>query len=252
MAAAAQALAADDRPAPKRLVRRLFGVTAALVAAADIAVATAAPGNALGVPVVPAETRPGMVAYGGFLLVVAAFAILTSFRRPAPATEPAETTAPATEEDERRVLHVLRENGWYVADDVLLPHVAVDHVAIGPAGVLVVQVMWTDRQQSKGETAARARIAATELRKLLAVRELHVDVVPAILAFGPGLTDEPGGVKVVDSVAILLGHQSDLWVAELGRRRLLHEHTVDAVRGVVADVREGIATPARPALVAAR
>jgi hypothetical protein len=236
-------------------IRRLFGCLAAAVATADLAVATALPGNALGIPTVRAESRPLMVAYGIGLLLVALAAIATSFRHETEVDEAEEDAAPArrpvAEGDESSVIHALRENGWYVADDVLLPHIAVDHVAVGPAGVLAVQVMWTDRQEAPGGASARARIGAAELRKLLATKELAVDVVPAVLAFGPGLTEEPGGVKVVDSVAILFGDQSDLWIRELSRRRLLHEHPVDAVRSIIADIREGIAPQATPVLVPA-
>ncbi len=140
--------------------------------------------------------------------------------------------------DERRVIHALRDEGWYVADDVSVGSVDIDHVAVGPAGVLAVQVMWTNRPDPRGKAAVRARIAAGRLRDLLAEREVNVEVVPAVLAFGPGITDEPGGVKVLDSVAVLFGEQSDRWVAELSRRALLGDNVVEAVRSAVGDLRE--------------
>lgn len=140
--------------------------------------------------------------------------------------------------DERDVIHALRDSGWYVADDVSIGGVDIDHVAVGPAGVLAVQVMWTNRPDPRGKAAVRARIAAGRLRGVLAASEVNVEVVPAVLAFGPGLTDEPAGVKVVDSVAILFGDQSDRWVAELSRRALLGDDIVEAVRSTVGDLRE--------------
>ena len=224
-------------PATDRPVRRAFGILAGLVAAADIAVATAVAGNDFGIPAAPAESRSRMLAYGIALLLVAVAAVATSFgQEAAAAAEP--TVVVPVEGEERRVIHALRDRGWYVADDVLLPHVDVDHVAIGPAGVLAVQVQWTNEPDTRGRPAARARIAAHQLRKALAAKEIDVDVVPAILTFGPGLTDMPGGVKVVDAVAMLNGYQADEWLAELGRRSLLSEHTVDSVREVVCDLRE--------------
>lgn len=147
-------------------------------------------------------------------------------------------TAGSVDGAERRVIHALRDSGWYVADDVAVGGVVIDHVAVGPAGVLAVQVMWTNRPDPRGRAATRARIAAGRLRAVLAQREIDVEVVPAVLAFGPGLTDEPSGVKVVDSVAVLFGDQSDRWVAQLSRRALLSEVTVDRVRSTVADLRE--------------
>lgn len=146
--------------------------------------------------------------------------------------------AASVQGSERLVIHALRDSGWYVADDVAVAGVDIDHVAVGPAGVLAVQVMWTNRPDPRGKAAIRARIAAGRLRGVLAEREIHVDVVPAVLAFGPGVTDEPSGVKVVDSVAVLFGDQSDRWVAQLSRRALLSGVTVDAVRSVVGDLRE--------------
>ena len=222
-----------------RPVRRAFGAIAGLIAAADIAIATAAADNDFGIPSAPAESRSKMLAYGVALLLVGVYAVATSFGKDE-AHEQIAKVAPIVpvEGEERQVIHALRDRGWYVADDVLLPHVDVDHVAIGPAGVLAVQVMWTNEPDTRGRPAARARIAAHQLRKALAAKELDVDVVPAILTFGPGLTDQPGGVKVVDAVAMLNGYQADEWLTELGRRVLLSEHTVDAVREIVCDLRE--------------
>ena len=226
-----------------RPVRRAFGALAGLVAAADIAIATAAAENDFNIPAAPAESRSRMLAYGIALLVAGVYAVATSFgkadaeARGGPAANLAAPVVPV-EGEERRVIHALRDRGWYVADDVLLPHVDVDHVAIGPAGVLAVQVQWTNAPDNRGRPAARARIAAHQLRKALLAKELAVDVVPAILTFGPGLTDQPGGVKVVDAVAMLNGYQADEWLGELGRRTLLDERTVDAVRELVCDLRE--------------
>lgn len=233
-----------------RPVRRGFGILAGAVAAADLVVATAATGNDLGIPTAPVDTRGSMLAYGAVLLAMSIWSVATSFGRTTTNAAGAgkdgssDTSADASDAErqmaeERTVIHDLRRYGWYVADDVVLPHVDIDHVAIGPAGVLAVQVQWTNRPDARGRPAARARIAAHQLRKALAVKELNVDVVPAILTFGPGLTNEPGGVRVVDAVAFLNGYQSEEWLSELGGRALLSGALVDSVRSVVADLREG-------------
>jgi hypothetical protein len=245
-------MASATRPSPARPLRRLLGLAAALLAAADLAAATAVEGNPLGLPTVTAAARTPMLAYGAVLLVVAVWAVATSFAdEPEPAAKstnakakakaaPAPATTVTGDGDERAVIHSLRDHGWYVADDVLLPHVDVDHVAIGPAGVLAIQTMWTNRADGRGKAAARARIAAHQLRQAFARQELDVEVVPAVLAFGPGLTEEPGGVRVVDAVAVLNGHQAEAWLAQLTTRSLLPDTVVGAVRGVVADLREGV------------
>jgi hypothetical protein len=225
-----------------RPVRRAFGVLAAVVAAADLTVATAVEQNGAGIPTVPDASRPLMIAYGMVLLAVGLCAIATSFGSTA-AAAPRPSAARRRQLEERKVVHALRSRGWYVADDVTFPHADVDHVAIGPAGVLAIQTRWTNRPDDRGKPAVRARIAAAQLRKALAVRELDVEIVPAVLTFGPGLTEEPGGVKVVDAVAMLNGYQADEWLEQLTSRVLLPDAVVDAVRETVADLREG--TPAR-------
>ena len=221
---------------PPRPARRAFGVAAALVATADLAVATAVEGNHLGIPTVPSTSQVPMLAYGGLLLALGLWSVATSFGHHPRTRRPPTTTGGGGLE--RRVVRALRERGWYVADHVVLPHADIDHVAIGPAGVLAIQTRWTNRTDPRGKPAARARIAAHQLRAAFAQRELDVDVVPAVLTFGPGLTEEPGGVKVVDAVALLNGYQAEAWLAELVRRVLLADHLVHATRDAVADLRE--------------
>lgn len=167
---------------------------------------------------------------------------------------PADTGVAPGAGDQACVLHALRRCGWYVADDVVVAGAQIDHVAVGPAGVLAVQVMWTNRPDPRGKPVVRARIAAARLRDALAAREVDVEVVAAVLAFGPGSTQEPGGLKVIDSVAVLFADQSERWVNELSRRRLLPATTVEAVRDTVADLREGPQEAPQPgrALVGAR
>lgn len=233
-------MAEDRRPA--RPLRRLFGLTALAVAAADIASVAASPGSPTGAAA--AAARLPVTIYGVLLLAVGVWAIASSRARDAaaPADGRDGTSVGFDEGEERAVIHALRDFGWYVADDVSLPHAEVDHIAVGPAGVLAVQVQWTNRPDARGKPAIRARVAAQQLRKVLAEKELSVEVVPVVLAFGPGLTRETGGVKVVDTVAILNGYQAEDWIAELERRALLDAPVVDAVRELLGDLRERDAT----------
>lgn len=189
-----------------------------------------------------------MMACGILLLAVGTWCLATT-RRTSNARPPA-APAPggsANQGQERggaddatacAVVQALRNLGWYVAADVRLPHAEIDFVAVGPAGVLTMQVQWTNRPDHRGKPAARARIGAQQLRKLLAVKELEVEVVPVVLAFGPGLIDDNGGVKVVDNVAILNGYAAPKWMAELDRRALIPDHVVAEVRGHLAELRE--------------
>lgn len=189
-----------------------------------------------------------MMACGILLLAVGTWCLATTRRTPsarppaapAPGRAATQQREPAGAEDGTAcaVVQALRNLGWYVAADVRLPHAEIDFVAVGPAGVLTMQVQWTNRPDHRGKPAARARIGAQQLRKLLAVKELAVEVVPVVLAFGPGLTDDNGGVKVIDNVAILNGYAAPKWMAELDRRTLIPDHVVTEVRGHLADLRE--------------
>ena len=225
-----------------RPLRRCFGVLTALTAAADLAIAAATPENAFHIPVVSDASRPFLIGYGVFLAMLALWALATSFAKRQSGASVA--SAPVAEvEDALRdpiVLHELRGQGWFIADDIRLAHADIDHVAVGPAGVFAVQTMRTDVPDPRGKPAARARIAAQQLCNLLAQKEIAVDVVPAVVAWGPGLENVAGGVKVIDSCAILFGHQADEWLTDLGTRRLLPDDTVAAVRFVLSDMLEGV------------
>ena len=137
-----------------------------------------------------------------------------------------------------RSVHELRAHGWFVGDDLDLPNATIDHVVVGPAGVLAIQVMWSNRPDPRGKAEIRARIAARQLQHELAIRELPVDVVPAVLACGPGQPDVAGGVRVVDGVAYLFDDHAEAWTAQLLSRTLLHHTTVDAVRDAVCSMLE--------------
>ncbi len=219
---------------PSRPLRRAFGLASVLMSATVLALSSAVDNNDVGIPTVPAASQAPMTGYGILVLLMGLSAVATSFGRVA-ALASGERRG---NDPEQGVLHALRRSGWYVADHVVLPHVDVDHVAIGPAGILAVQTRWTNRSDHRGQPAARARVAAHQLRRALAACEIDVEVVPAVLTFGPGLPDEPGGVKVIDAVAMLNGYQADVWLDELGQRSLLSSATVDAVRQTVGDLRE--------------
>lgn len=237
-------MAADARPS--RPFRRAFGLVALVVASADLAaVASVSSSGSVGQATsAAAAARLPMGVYGALLALLGLWAVATSFARAGAGADAdaghapdASGLVPASDE-EHAVIHALRRAGWYVADDLELPYGNVDHIAVGPAGVIAMQVQWTNCPDGRDRPSVRARIAAQQLRRILAVQELRVEVVPAVLAFGPGLTTDGAGVKVVDTVAILNGYQADEWIAELEGRTLLPASLVDEVRNVLADLRE--------------
>ncbi|MGH9149451.1 MAG: hypothetical protein ACRD0F_03840, partial [Acidimicrobiales bacterium] len=126
--------------------------------------------------------------------------------------------------------------GWYVADNVSLPKAFADHVAVGPAGVFVVQILWTDLEAQQGDPLARARIASWQLRTVLQNQELAVEVVPVVLVWGPTLGQGEAATEVVDSVLVLVGSRTHEWLPDLIGQRHLDSGTVELVRSAIAGV----------------
>ena len=228
-----------------RPLRRVLGVLAAAVGTADIIFSGLGPDNEFGVPAVDPQLQPFLLGYGVFLYAVAIFAVATSFGRKAKKAKKGKGGVPVDGIDLLHTeaecyLHRLRAHGWFVADNVSLPHADIDHIAIGPAGIIVAQQLWSTNPDPRGNPAARARIAAEQLRKLYTQKEIHVEVVPAVLAYGPGQQQTPGGVKVIDNVAVLMTAQADEWVNELAYKQLVDFETEHRAREVIADILEGV------------
>ncbi|MCU1459530.1 MAG: hypothetical protein JWL73_3622 [Actinomycetia bacterium] len=141
-------------------------------------------------------------------------------------------------------------SGWRVIDRVAADGGVVEHVAVGPAGVLTVRTAVATRPWNLtadgvdgadgGPNAALRRIQIAEMQRINdAVRQLLVDhgmdvpVVPTLLLWGTGAPVQPGGQKVVDGVAVLMGKQAEIWRRDLQDRRL-DDATIAAVCSVLA------------------
>lgn len=232
-----------------RPLRRGFGLASILVASADIAAVGASSSGDVARPALVAGAAADLplIAYGCLLLVVGVWSVATSFaverKTPADAVDDGNDGV-----QQRAVLHALRDRGWDVIDDLRLTHVDVDHVAVGPAGVLAVQVQWTTRSDSRGKPAARARLASQQLHKRFAAKELSVDVVPVVLSFGPGLDAGDHVVEVVDTVVVLNAYCAPQWMAELDTRSLLPGSVVEAVRSTIDELSGGDPSTTRRSL----
>lgn len=248
---------AHAAPRRGRPMRAVFGVLSALLAVVALAAALAPEGNRYGIPPVTEEAGNVLLAYGVLMFAVALWAIGTSGPRPArPAPSVADELLAATDQggtpgpgavDVPDVITPLRGHGWYVAENVSLPHADADYIAVGPAGVLVVQTMVSTVADPRGRASIRARVAAQQLEKVLRQQEVHVEVVPAVVAFGPGQDDTaPGGVRIVDHVAILFGDQVDRWFPALTEKEHINAYLQERVREAVGDLLEGKAAQARP------
>lgn len=233
-----------------RPLRAVFGVLSAALGSVALVAGLSPAEQRYGTPPVDESTAVALTIYGGVMFALALWAIGTSGpRKQRPKASVADqllagsTEGPTVDLDSPEVPDVispLRNHGWYVAHDVNLPHADADYVAVGPAGVLVVQTMVSNLPDPRGRASIRARVAAQQLEKALGQRELHVEVVPAVVAFGPGQDDEaPGGVRIVDNVAILFGDRVGEWFPALVEREHINAHIQERVREVVGDILEG-------------
>ena len=124
-----------------------------------------------------------------------------------------------------QALRKLRSSGWHLVNDVHFKHSNIDHVLVGPGGVIVVETKtssknWSDRAQQQWIAKATGQVSgyARSMRNYL---KPHLDGAPVIpiVALWPSraeiTTREHDGVTVVsgsslvDAVAELPGGQMD-------------------------------------------
>jgi hypothetical protein len=116
-------------------------------------------------------------------------------------------------------LRKLGRGRWRVIDRVDFEDMDVDHVVIGPAGVLAVETKWSSEWRYEGgklqfrfgDPIGQARRGARKIRYLLLSYGIHVDPVPVLCLWGPGLPDFPDGADWAGDVLLLHGKQAKAW-----------------------------------------
>ncbi|HET7488094.1 MAG TPA: nuclease-related domain-containing protein [Acidimicrobiales bacterium] len=121
---------------------------------------------------------------------------------------------------------------WVVEHDVPFPEdgyfVDVDHVAVGPFGVLVVETKWTSdvidlgarRLAKRVEDAVqRAQDNAGRVRGLLR-RVADVEVIPLVVFWGRDVKGPEDVVRRVGEVRVVAGGQGDRWRQRLSSERV--------------------------------
>ena len=122
---------------------------------------------------------------------------------------------------------------WRVEHDVPFPDrtyiVDVDHVAIGPHGVLAVETRWTSHELDLGarclapelaNAIGRAQASAGRVSGLIRRVNVWVDVIPVVGYCGPHVIPPTEPVRVVDGVRVVAGKQGDDWRPRLSETRL--------------------------------
>lgn len=122
---------------------------------------------------------------------------------------------------------------WLVEHDVPFPertYVAdVDHVAIGPYGVLAIETKWTShevdlsasRLAPEVEKAIRqARDGAGRVRALISRVNSGLTVIPVVVYWGPHVTPPLEPVRQQEGVRLVAGSRSADWRARLSHVRL--------------------------------
>jgi hypothetical protein len=162
---------------------------------------------------------------------------------------------PVVHHEDRTTAQVLRHRlpgGWRALHGTaLVDQRAVDHVALGPGGVVVLETKWR-RDPTPGDlewAARRALLSQADVAGVLRPVLADAPVVPAIVIWG---ADEDDRLPVyVDGVRVVKGEHLGAWL-ELFATERLGRGEVDAAWGRLlcqaADQRIGRAATALPQL----
>lgn len=142
-------------------------------------------------------------------------------------------------------LRRLRRSGWRIVNHVVLRYGDIDHIAIGPDGVIVVETKWTSSKvrldgsdRWLAGAVSQVRENANDIRRVLGWNSFTDAVVaPLVVVWGPQVrptTNElVAGGKGVELVA---GEDLQLTLDRLGHRALTEQEIDDAYRKIVEHV----------------
>jgi hypothetical protein len=156
-------------------------------------------------------------------------------------------------------LNRLRKDGWFVLHDLEFEGRNVDHVLIGPRGVVAVETKlrneeWTITGASiedthhrpirwVGELVGQTARQARTLRSLLFAGGVRTDVRPVLVLWGRGITGAP--TVTIDGVLVGLGKHIDDWFDQVRSIPLSDEQVRLARRAVERrKAKEGVGKPA--------
>ena len=154
-----------------------------------------------------------------------------------------------------RVLRKLRRDGWFVVNHVALKTRDIDHVLVGPGGVIAVETKWTASDwvfepldPRIAAAADQARENAHDLTWWHELRSLGTGAAQsAVFLWGAGARDLPSGFDV-GGTAVVSGFTASTWRSQLGHDLLTAEQIEAAWHALDAhcrkrDPREAVAEP---------
>lgn len=155
-------------------------------------------------------------------------------------------------------LRKLRRQGWFTVNHVLLLAAKdIDHVVVGPGGVLAVETKWT-AYAWEGLSDERIRAAATTAREHATRLSNWQDLkslglgraTPVVVLWGSGAKDLPP-VGETDGVIVVAGPHAATWRRQLPSRGITSDR-VNAAWDVLEaqcrrrDERDGVTVPPSP------
>lgn len=135
-----------------------------------------------------------------------------------------------------RELRACRGLGWWTASHVEFSGYDVDHVVLGPSGVVVVETKWTseerllDREGSLNGAVTQVLRNARTVGLWIAGRNWQERVHPVLVYWGPRLGEElRAAPHTVDGVTVMAGDQLADWIESLPEMRV-GERELDEMR----------------------
>lgn len=118
-------------------------------------------------------------------------------------------------------LRRFRRQGWRLLRDAAITHGReIDHIAVGPAGVVVVETTWR-RSLTMNDLALAAKLvrrSRDEVESVLTSDFPRVPIIAVVVTWGH---DRPGSVPaVIDGVRVVRGEEFAIWFSGLPDRQL--------------------------------
>jgi hypothetical protein len=122
-----------------------------------------------------------------------------------------------------------RRQGWWSIHGLVLGDTEIDHIAVGPGGVLAIETKWTNVPWKladdhligpPGNPLAQARVGAHQVRAFFDSAtggRLIVPVTPVLLVWGPGCPAVPGGSSFIGGVEVYSARDLKSFQARLDR-----------------------------------